>query len=108
MRYLAILLLAPWLLVLCWAYWAYPKSLPRTSTRRAFDVVALGMTAFITVECAAIAFDSVTLPGRDALGHASGGIWQQVLPALCGYGAFTAAIVLALLLRHLVWGRRSR
>ena len=31
LRYLALLLLAPWLLVLAWAYFAYPKSLPRTA-----------------------------------------------------------------------------
>ena len=29
MRYLALMLLAPPLLILCWGYWAYPKSLPR-------------------------------------------------------------------------------
>lgn len=105
MRYLAILLLAPWLLILSWAYWAYPKHLPRSSSRRIFDVVALIVTAVVTVESAAIGFDQVSLPTVNALGRASGAIWQQVLPALYGYGAFTAAIILALLLRHLIWGR---
>lgn len=105
MRYLAILLLAPWLLILCWGYWAYPKNLPRSSSRRIFDVVALLVTAVVTVQAAAIGFDNVNLPKVDALGRASGAIWQQVLPALYGYGAFTAALLLALLLRHLVWGR---
>jgi hypothetical protein len=105
MRYLAILLLAPWLLILCWAYWAYPKNLPLSSTRRIFDVVALIVAALVTVQSAAIGFDQVTLPKVNALGRASGAIWQQVLPALYGYGAFTAALVLALLLRHLIWGR---
>lgn len=107
MRYLAILLLAPWLLILCWGYWAYPKSLPRTPARRIFDAVALGVVAFVTVEFALLGFDAATLPGEDALGRASGGIWQQVLPALYGYAAFTGALVLALLVRHLIW-RRSR
>jgi hypothetical protein len=105
MRYLAILLLAPWLLILCWAYWAYPKNLPRSSKRRIFDVVALIVAALVTVQSAAIGFDQVTLPKVNALGRASGAIWQQVLPALYGYGAFSAALVLALLLRHLIWGR---
>lgn len=45
MRYLSILLLAPWLLILAWAYWAYPKSLPRTKGRRVFDVFALVVAA---------------------------------------------------------------
>lgn len=105
MRYLAILLLAPWLLVLGWLYWAYPKRLARTSARRAFDVVALAMVAFATIECAMLGFDQATLPGQSELGHMSGAIWQQVLPALYGYGAFTLGLILALLIRHLVWGR---
>lgn len=106
MRYLAILLLAPWLLILCWGYWAYPKSLPRTSFRRVFDVVALSLALIAAAECAVIGFDKVELPMVDGFGRASGAIWQQVLPALYGYGAFTVVLVLAMLLRHLVWGRK--
>jgi hypothetical protein len=106
MRYLAILLLAPWLLILCWAYWAYPKSLPRTSTRRIFDAVVLLLAAIVTVGAAAIGFDRVALPTVDGFGRASGAIWQQVSPALYGYGAFAAVLVAAMLLRHLIWRRR--
>jgi hypothetical protein len=106
MRYLAILLLAPWLLILCWAYWAYPKKLPRTSARRIFDFVALLLAVIITVQSAAIGFDMAKLPAIDDFGRASGGIWQQVLPALYGYGAFTAVLLLAMLLRYVIWGRR--
>ena len=106
MRYLAILLLALWLLILCWGYWAYPKSLPRTSFRRVFDVVALSLALLAAAECAVIGFDRVELPTVDGFGRASGAIWQQVLPALYGYGAFTVMLVLAMLLRHLVWGRK--
>jgi hypothetical protein len=46
------------------------------------------------------------LPAIDDFGRASGGIWQQVLPALYGYGAFTAVLLLAMLLRYVIWGRR--
>jgi hypothetical protein len=53
-----------------------------------------------------IGFDRVELPMVDGFGRASGAIWQQVLPALYGYGAFTAVLLLAMLLRHAVWGRR--
>ncbi len=108
MRYLAILLLAPWLLILCWAYWAYPKSLPRTAARRGFDVVAVLLSLVAAVQCAVIGFDRVVLPTVDGFGRASGAIWQQVLPALYGYGAFTAALMLAMLLRYLLWGRTRR
>ena len=107
MRYLAILLLAPWLLILCWAYWAYPKSLPRTSSRRVFDFVVLLLAAVTAVQSALLGFDMVKLPVVGHFGRASGGIWQQVLPALYGYGAFTVVLVLAMLLRHACWGRRS-
>ena len=45
MRYLSILLLAPWLLVLCGIYWAYPRDLLRSARRRSFDVVVLLLAA---------------------------------------------------------------
>ncbi|WP_158883307.1 hypothetical protein [Rhodanobacter sp. L36] len=107
MRYLSILLLAPWLLILCWAYWAYPKSLPRTSGRRTFDAVMLLFAAIAAAQCALIGFDMAPMPTIGQFGRASGGIWQQVLPALYGYGAFTVVLVLAMLLRHACWGPRQ-
>lgn len=107
MRYLDILLLAPWLLILCWAYWAYPKNLPRTPGRRVFDAVALLLAASAAVQAALSAFDRAELPLVGQFGRASGAIWQQVLPALYSYGVFTVVLVLAMLLRHAIWGRRS-
>ncbi|MGY3041592.1 putative copper export protein [Rhodanobacter sp. TND4EL1] len=106
MRYLAILLLAPWLLILCWGYWTYPKSLPRVVARRVFDVAVVVLALIAAAQCAVIAFDRVALPVVDGFGPASGAIWQQVLPALYGYGAFTTVVLLAMLLRHVLWGRR--
>ncbi|MEO9091658.1 MAG: hypothetical protein ABI247_15145 [Rhodanobacter sp.] len=106
MRYLSILLLTPWLLVLCWIYWAYPRSLLRTVSRRAFDVVVL-LLAVITTTLAALAgFDSATLPEAGEFGPVSGAIWQQVLPALYGYAAFTAVLAPALWLRQRGWASR--
>ncbi|RAO75779.1 hypothetical protein [Dyella jiangningensis] len=107
MRYLAILLLAPWLLILGWAYWAYPKSLPRTSARRSFDLAALLLAAFAAVECASTAFDTASMPTVGQYGPASGAIWQQVLPALYGYGACVLVLVLAMIVRHLLWRVRA-
>ena len=71
-----------------------------------FDVVALLLALLAAAECAVIGFDRVELPTVDGFGRASGAIWQQVLPALYVYGAFTVVLVLAMLLRHLVWGRK--
>jgi len=108
MRYLALLLLAPWLLILGWAYASYPKSLPRTPARRLFDTLAL-LTAFGAAAGAGLlGYDAVLLPALDEAGRrASGAIWQQVLPALCGYGAFAGVLVIALWLRHGLWRRRD-
>jgi len=107
MRYLAFLLLVPWLLILCWGYWAYPKSLPRTGGRRTFDVVAMLLSLVIAAQCVALGFDQAEVPTVDEFGRASGAIWQQVLPALYGYGAFTVVLLLAMVLRHLLWRRRA-
>jgi hypothetical protein len=107
MRYLAILLLAPWLLILGWAYWTYPKSLPRTRVRRSFDLAALLLAAFAAVECASTAFDTASVPMVGQYGPASGAIWQQVLPALYGYGACVLVLVLAMIVRHLLWRPRT-
>lgn len=107
MRYLAILLLAPWLLILGWAYWAFPKSLPRTRARRSFDAAALLLAAFAAVECAGTAFDTATVPAAGQFGPASGAIWQQVLPALYGYGACMLVLVLATIVRQLLWRPRA-
>ncbi len=107
MRYLAILLLAPWLLILCWGYAAYPKSLPKTAGRRFFDVIMVLLAAVASVQSALLGFDAVPLPAMGEFGRISGGIWQQVLPALYGYGACVVVLVLAFGLRWMIWGRRA-
>lgn len=107
MRYLAIMLLAPWLIVLGWAYWAYPKSLLKNMTRRAFDVLALVAATVAAIQSAVIAFDAVKLPAADQFGPKSGAIWQQVVPALYGYGAFVAVLAIALIVRQMVWKKRA-
>lgn len=106
MRYLAFVLLAPWLLILCWAYASYPKSLPATGARRVFDVAAVLIAMLAAALATVWGFDTAQQPAASAFGRASGGIWQQVLPALYGYGALLAMLALALGVRYLLWGRR--
>ncbi|HEX8776564.1 MAG TPA: hypothetical protein VF738_00470 [Rhodanobacter sp.] len=109
MRYLALLLLAPWLLILGWAYASYPKSLPRTPARRLFDALALLLAFAAATYAGLLGFDAVQLPPPDQAGlRGSGAIWQQVLPALCGYGAFAGVLALALPLRARLWRRLPR
>jgi hypothetical protein len=106
MRYLAILLLAPWLLILAWAYWTFPKSLLRTSARRIFDFVALLLAVIAAVQGTLFGFDTATLPAVGQFGgRASGEIWQLVLPALYGYGAFVVMLGIAILVRHGIFHR---
>jgi hypothetical protein len=106
MRYLALLLLAPWLLVLCWIYSAYPRRLPRTRSRRLFDLTAVLLMLAAAARATIFGFDRAYIPEVNEFGQVSGVIWQQVLPALYGYAAFTAVLVLAILLRQWIWGRR--
>jgi hypothetical protein len=108
LRYLALLLLAPWLLILGWAYFTYPKSLPRTAARRLFDWLALLLSAVAAAWCARYGFDAAPPAQVDAFGRASGAIWQQVLPALLGYGACVAVLLTAMLVRYLLWHRARR
>ena len=107
MRYLSILLLGPWLLVLCWIYWAYPRDMPRSAQRRSFDVLVLLLTAVATTLAALAGFDTVTVPEVGELGRPSGGIWQQVLPDLYAYAAFSAVLLPAAWLRQRCWGQHE-
>lgn len=108
LRYLALLLLAPWLLILGWAYFTYPKGLPRTAARRVFDWAALLLAVIAAAWCAVLGFDAAPLPQVDQFGRASGAIWQQVLPVLLGYGGCVAVLLLAFMARHVLWRPRQR
>lgn len=105
MRYLALMLLAPVLLILAWLYWCYPKSLPRTWSRRLFDIVVLLLAVVLGVSMASLGFEAVPAAELNEFGRVSGGIWKQVLPALYGYGAFSAVLGLGLLGRFTLFRR---
>lgn len=108
MRYLALFLLAPWLLILGWAYLVFPRGLMRTAARHLFDAAVL-VVAFITTGLAVWhGFESVSPPEAAAFGRPSGGIWKQVLPALCGYGAWVATLLVGLIVRQRAWSVRPR
>jgi hypothetical protein len=103
MPFLAVLLLAPWLLVLAFCYWYFPRRLPRTAARRVFDGVAV-LAAVAVATVVALHASAATVPAAtDALGHRSGDIWPQVLSALCAYAGFVIVLALAMLLRARLW-----
>ncbi len=107
MRFLSLLLLAPWLLVLGWAYWSYPKSLLRPPSRRWFDALVLLLAAAAAAWLARFGYDGYVAAPVDALGRPSGGIWQHVAPALYAYAGFVALLLAALGLRHWLWRRNT-
>lgn len=83
---LALLLFAPWFLVLGALYWHYPRQ-PRPPGRRRRDAlaIALALAAFLAGVHWAHAWAS--------RGH--GALWPQVLATSFGYGVFLAVLGLA-------------
>ncbi|GLQ98953.1 hypothetical protein [Dyella mobilis] len=106
MRYLSLLLLGPWLIVLAWAYWAWSRHSHPQRSHRVYDVVVVALALAAAAGFALMAYDDVALQSVGDFGRKSGGIWKQVMPALWGYGAFAAVLLLATLARR-TWRRRK-
>ena len=88
---LALILFAPWFVILCVLYWLYPRQ-PRSATRRAFDALAL-LLAF--VGCLLSLRWSFGLADR-SFGH----LWPQILATSVGYGVFLAVLTGAFFVRR--------
>jgi hypothetical protein len=82
---LAIVLFAPWFLILAWAFWQYPKSHQRRSGRRIFDLCVLAVALVASI--AAMRW-SYFLPFRGV-----GPLWPQVIATLAAYHAFLVVLV---------------
>lgn len=90
MPQLALILFAPWFLILGALYWFYPRQ-PRGAGRRAFDVLTL---------LAAVGGSYVgMIRGYDMASPMAGAIWKQVLATLIAYGIFLGVLTLAWLVR---------
>ncbi|MFT4180005.1 MAG: hypothetical protein QM612_11200 [Thermomonas sp.] len=88
---LALILFAPWFLILATLYWCYPRQ-PRDARRRLFDVAAL-----------ALAFIGCLLSLHWSFGVADrsyGQLWPQILATSVGYGVFLAVLGGAFWLRR--------
>ena len=83
---LALVLFAPWFLILSGLYWWYPRQ-PRTPTRRLFDGGAL-LLAY--AGCVASLYWSM-----GHADHSRGALWPQVLATSVGYGVFLAVLTVA-------------
>ena len=98
MRFLAILLLAPWLAVLGWLYWLYVRRVHGAHTRARVDALLLVIAVFAAIACAEITYVLET--------GIAGAIWKQVAAALACYAGFSTVLSIGLL-RH-AWLRRRR
>lgn len=95
-RFLALLLIGPWLAVLAWLYWLYARRRAANGVSARFDVGVLVTAALATIASTAFGYQA-------ALGH-GGPIWKQVAAALAAYAGFNVVVLLGLL-RH--WASRG-
>jgi hypothetical protein len=98
-RFIALLLIGPWLVVLGWLYWLYVRRRAANGIPARFDAGVLIIAAAATIGCTAAGYDA-------ALGH-GGAIWKHVAAALGAYAGFNLVLLFGLL-RHWHARRRSR
>lgn len=91
MPVLALILFAPWFLILAALFWLYPRQ-PRTPARRWFDVVSLLL--------ALVAFLASLHWSFDYADRSYGHLWPQILATSVGYGVFLAVMTAAFFLRR--------
>jgi uncharacterized membrane protein len=94
MRYLSLVLLGPWLIILAWAYWAASKRFRTTWQHKIYDMLVVVIALVAAYACALAGYDHVAVQNVGSFGRESGSIWKQVMPALYGYGAFAAIMVI--------------
>lgn len=93
---LALILFAPWFLILGGLYWLYPRQ-PCHAARTRFDVLALLLAL---VGCLARLYWSFGAADRS---HSH--LWPQVLATSVSYGVFLAVLGTAVFLRRRVFAR---
>jgi len=94
---LTLILFLPWFLILVGLFWVYPRQ-PRGLWRRLYDVAAvlLSLGAFV----------ASLYWLQDIADPAHGRMWRHILATAAGYGVFLAAMLVAFVLRALLF--RSR
>lgn len=98
-RFIALLLIGPWLAVLGWLYWLYVRRRAANGIPAGFDVGVLLVAAIATIASTSIGYQA-------ALGH-GGPIWKQIAAPLAAYAGFNLVILFGLL-RHWFARRRQR
>ncbi|WP_234446516.1 hypothetical protein [Luteimonas sp. MC1750] len=94
---LTLILFLPWFLILATLFWFWPRE-PRGAARRLYDVVALLLSL--------AAFVASLYWVQDIADPAHGRMWKHILATALGYGVFLGALLVAVLVRALLFGRR--
>lgn len=106
-QYLLLLLMGPWMLILAWAYWCFPRSVARVWLRRVFDVTALLLTACVAVVFARWGYDNLGGVGTGDMDARRVLTWRQIVPVVYAYAGFSLVLIPAAIVRQLVWRRRG-
>ena len=95
--YLGLILFLPWFLILSALFWIWPRQ-PRGVARRLYDLAAI---------LASLALFVASLYWlQDLADPAHGRMWRHILATAAGYGVFLAAMLVAFVLRMLLFRRR--
>jgi hypothetical protein len=94
---LALILFAPWFLVLSGLFLLYPRQ-PRGAARLRFDLAAIVLSLLAFVASLHWSFDYAD--------RSHGPLWPQVLATSVGYGVFLAVLGIAYRLRPALLRRR--
>ena len=91
---LALLLFAPWFLILSVLFWMYPRQ-PRNAKRRVFDAASLAI--------ALLAFVATLRWSHGYADRQYGAMWPQILATSAGYGVYLLVLGVAVFLRRAVF-----
>ena len=101
-RFIGLLLIGPWLVILGLLYWLYARRRAANGVPRSFDVAVLIVAAISTIVFSVWAFEAGAAAAARGIVDP---IWKQVLAAWVAYPAFFIVLFFGLL-RHWIAGRR--
>lgn len=93
---LGLILFLPWFLILAALFWIFPRQ-PRHWRRRLFDLASLAL--------ATVAFVYALHWSQGYADPAHGHMWRQILATSVGYGVFLGVLLVAVVVRRLLWRR---
>lgn len=95
---LTLILFLPWFLILSVLFWIYPRQ-PRGFARRLYDLAAVSLSLGL--------FVASLYWLQDIADPAHGRMWRQILATAAGYGVFLGAMLVAFVVRALLFRRRT-